>query len=92
MGIKITDLANYVVPNPSLIRLCFFDFDASRVTSKLRYYPKEYVRQFMAEAMSFVLRTAPDQQLERGIRRVIKEAAKKAIEKKKQKGSEEACH
>lgn len=44
-----------------------FHFDTSRVTSKLRYYPKEYVQQFMAEAMSFVLRNAPDEQLKRGI-------------------------
>jgi len=45
----------------------FLDFDSSRVTSRLRYYPKEYVQQFMAEAMSFVLRNAPDEQLQRGI-------------------------
>ncbi|PNX66007.1 hypothetical protein L195_g054835, partial [Trifolium pratense] len=31
----------------------------------------------MAEAMSFVLRNAPDEQLKRGIRRVIAEAVKK---------------
>ncbi|XP_004492742.1 uncharacterized protein [Cicer arietinum] len=48
-----------------------------KVTSKLRYYPKEYVQQFMAEAMSFVLRNAPDEQLKRGIRRVIAEVVKK---------------
>lgn len=44
----------------------FLDIDSSRVTSKLRYYPKEYVQQFMAEAMPFVLRNAPDEQLKRG--------------------------
>ncbi|CAJ1855304.1 unnamed protein product [Sphenostylis stenocarpa] len=49
----------------------------TEVTSKLRYYPKEYVQQFMAEAMSFVLRNASDEQLERGVRRVIDDAVKK---------------
>lgn len=50
-----------------IVDLFFLDFASPRVTSKLRYYPKEYVQQFMAEAMSFVLRNAPDEQLERGI-------------------------
>ncbi|XP_045802729.1 U3 small nucleolar RNA-associated protein 20-like [Trifolium pratense] len=61
-------LQKYLIHNPS---------EVLKVTSKLRYYPKEYVRKFMAEAMSFVLRNAPDQQLERGIKKVIKEAVKK---------------
>ncbi|XP_045811204.1 small subunit processome component 20 homolog isoform X1 [Trifolium pratense] len=61
-------LQKYLIHNPS---------EVLTVTSKLRYYPKEYVQQFMAEAMSFVLRNAPDEQLKRGIRRVIAEAVKK---------------
>ncbi|KOM39691.1 hypothetical protein LR48_Vigan03g307300 [Vigna angularis] len=61
-------LQKYLVRNPS---------EVLRVTSKLRYYPNKYVRQFMAEAMSFVLRNAPDEQLERGIRRLIDDAVKK---------------
>ncbi|KAL2955225.1 hypothetical protein AAZX31_18G015600 [Glycine max] len=61
-------LQKYLVRNPS---------EVLKVTSKLRYYPKEYVQQFMAEAMSFVLRNAPDEQLKRGIRRVIDDAVKK---------------
>nr|KYP57020.1 U3 small nucleolar RNA-associated protein 20 [Cajanus cajan] len=61
-------LQKYLVRNPS---------EVLKVTSKLRYYPKEYIQQFMAEAMSFVLRNAPDEQLERGIRRVIDDAVKK---------------
>ncbi|CAJ1975180.1 unnamed protein product [Sphenostylis stenocarpa] len=48
----------------------------TEVTSKLRHYPKEYVQQFMAEAMSFVLRNASNEQLER-VRRVIDNAVKK---------------
>ncbi|XP_058734295.1 uncharacterized protein LOC131606025 [Vicia villosa] len=47
-----------------------------KATPKLRYYPKEYVQQFMAEAVSFVLRMAPYEQLKIGIRRVIAEAVK----------------
>ncbi|WVZ05123.1 hypothetical protein V8G54_018469 [Vigna mungo] len=61
-------LQKYLVRNPS---------EVLKVTSKLRYYPNKYVRQFMAEAMSFVLRNAPDEQLERGIRRLIDDAVKK---------------
>ncbi|XP_047154008.1 small subunit processome component 20 homolog isoform X2 [Vigna umbellata] len=61
-------LQKYLVRNPS---------EVLRVTSKLRYYPNKYVRQFMGEAMSFVLRNAPDEQLERGISRLIDDAVKK---------------
>ncbi|XP_061369187.1 uncharacterized protein LOC133312060 isoform X1 [Gastrolobium bilobum] len=61
-------LQKYLIHNPA---------EVLKVTSKLRYYPKEYVQQFMAEAMSFVLRNAPDEQLKRGIRRVIADAVKK---------------
>ncbi|KAL2332603.1 hypothetical protein Fmac_013816 [Flemingia macrophylla] len=61
-------LQKYLVRNPS---------EMLKVTSKLRYYPKEYVQQFMAEAMSFVLRNAPDEQLEGGIRRIIDDVMKK---------------
>lgn len=38
-----------------------------RVTVKLRFYPKDYVQEFMAEALSFLLRNAPDEQLQYGI-------------------------
>lgn len=38
-----------------------------RITAKLRYYPKDYVREFMAESVSFLLRKAPVQQLKKGI-------------------------
>ncbi|XP_058732408.1 U3 small nucleolar RNA-associated protein 20-like isoform X2 [Vicia villosa] len=47
-----------------------------KATPKLRYYPKEYVQQFMAEAVSFVLRMAPYEQLKIGIRSLIAEAVK----------------
>ncbi|KAK9281533.1 hypothetical protein L1049_004436 [Liquidambar formosana] len=50
-----------------------------KVTVKLRYYPKEYVQEFMAEAMSFLLRNAPVEQLIRGIRKIMCEVAKKPL-------------
>ena len=37
-----------------------------RVTLRLRYYPKDFVQEFMAEALSFLLRNAPTQQLIKG--------------------------
>lgn len=40
-----------------------------RVTTKLRYYPKDYVQELMAEAVSFLLRNAntSSEQLKKGI-------------------------
>ncbi|KAI4344958.1 hypothetical protein L6164_012131 [Bauhinia variegata] len=61
-------LQKYLLHNP---------LNVLRVTTKLRYYPKDYVQEFMAESMSFVLRNAPDEQLKRGIGRVMLEAVKK---------------
>ncbi|KAL3622254.1 hypothetical protein CASFOL_033665 [Castilleja foliolosa] len=37
------------------------------VTAKLRYYPKDYVRECMAESVSFLLRKTPVSQLQKGI-------------------------
>ncbi|KAL6992171.1 hypothetical protein U1Q18_010278 [Sarracenia purpurea var. burkii] len=50
-----------------------------RVTVKLRYYPKHYVQEFMAEAVSFLLRNAPIEQLIKGTRKVMVEVAKKPL-------------
>lgn len=50
-----------------------------RVTGKLRYYPKNYVQEFMAEAVSFLLRNAPIEQLIKGTRKVMVEVAKKPL-------------
>ncbi|KAK8959123.1 hypothetical protein KSP40_PGU003577 [Platanthera guangdongensis] len=44
-----------------------------KMTAQLRYYPKEYVQEFMAEVVSFLLRTAPLIQLQNGIRKIIRE-------------------
>ncbi|XP_058180952.1 uncharacterized protein LOC131299427 isoform X1 [Rhododendron vialii] len=53
-----------------------------RVSAKLRYYPKDYVQEFMAEAVSFLLRSAlthaPDQFI-KGTRKVMVEVAKKPL-------------
>ncbi|KAL6493967.1 hypothetical protein OROGR_031876 [Orobanche gracilis] len=38
----------------------------TRVTANLRYYPKDHVREFMAESASFLLRITPVQQLKKG--------------------------
>lgn len=53
--------------NPSLILLLPPYFCTTcRITAKLRYYPKDYVREFMAESVSFLLRKALTQQLKKG--------------------------
>ncbi|KAL8501064.1 hypothetical protein ACS0TY_020583 [Phlomoides rotata] len=44
-----------------------------RITAKLRYYPKDYVREFMAESVSFLLRKASDQQREKGVMKLMAE-------------------
>lgn len=43
------------------------------VTAKLRYYPKDYVREFMAESVSFLLRKTPIQKLKTDISKVMAE-------------------
>ncbi|CAN1193912.1 U3 small nucleolar RNA-associated protein 20 [Linum perenne] len=45
-----------------------------KVSVKLIYYPKDYIRKFAAEATSYLLRNALDKQLEQGIREAISEA------------------
>uniref|UniRef100_A0A0D9V2B9 Uncharacterized protein n=1 Tax=Leersia perrieri TaxID=77586 RepID=A0A0D9V2B9_9ORYZ len=47
-----------------------------RITAPLRYFPKDYVREFMAESVSFVLRNAPNSQQIQGVRKVLLETAK----------------
>lgn len=65
-------LHNYL----SLINCC-------RVTAKLRYYPKEYVQELMAQAMGFLLRTrtAPFEQLDKGTRLIYEFCSNFFIEK-----------
>ncbi|KAM0879606.1 hypothetical protein ACQ4PT_034126 [Festuca glaucescens] len=47
-----------------------------RTTAPLRFFPKDYVREFMAESVSFLLRNAPSSQLTQGLRKALLEAAK----------------
>lgn len=47
-----------------------------KITTRLRYFPKDYVQEFMAETISFVLRNSSVNQLTKGIRKVISEAAR----------------
>ncbi|KAL3724550.1 hypothetical protein ACJRO7_029686 [Eucalyptus globulus] len=54
-----------------------------KITTKLRYYVKEYVQDFMAEAMSFLLRNAPVEELIKGVRKLMFEVVKKqSVERK----------
>nr|XP_018626916.1 small subunit processome component 20 homolog isoform X2 [Nicotiana tomentosiformis] len=57
--------------------------DVLKVTVKLRYYSKEYVHEFMADSISFILRNAPVKQLIKGVRKLMFEVAKKPLEIRK---------
>ncbi|XP_020872517.1 U3 small nucleolar RNA-associated protein 20 isoform X2 [Arabidopsis lyrata subsp. lyrata] len=46
-----------------------------RDTSELSYYPKDYISEFMSESMSFLLRNAQDEQLEKGFKMILSEVA-----------------
>ncbi|OWM88808.1 hypothetical protein CDL15_Pgr020762 [Punica granatum] len=63
-----------------------------KVTIKLRYYPKDYVQEFIAEAMSFLLRNAPVEQLIKGIRKIMLEVMKKPSSSRKTGASALLCH
>ncbi|XP_042384346.1 U3 small nucleolar RNA-associated protein 20-like isoform X1 [Zingiber officinale] len=47
-----------------------------KITADLRYFPKHYVQEFMAESVSFLLRNSCKGQLQKGVRKAIREAAK----------------
>ncbi|KAL3835007.1 hypothetical protein ACJIZ3_009743 [Penstemon smallii] len=53
-----------------------------RITAKLRYYSKDYIREFMAESVSFLLRKTP-QKLKKVIRKVMIEVVKEPSEIRK---------
>ncbi|CAN8326706.1 unnamed protein product [Cochlearia groenlandica] len=46
-----------------------------RDTFELRYHSKDYISAFMSESMSFLLRNAPDEELVKGIKMILSEAA-----------------
>lgn len=48
-----------------------------KITVKLRYYSKDYIQEFMAEATSFLLRNAPFKKLKAGIQKIMLEVVKK---------------
>ncbi|KAL8239479.1 hypothetical protein R6Q59_016046 [Mikania micrantha] len=54
-----------------------------KVTKKLRFYPKDHIREFMAESISFLLRNAPVDQVNRGVRKVLSEIVIKPLETRK---------
>ncbi|KAK2988996.1 hypothetical protein RJ640_013987 [Escallonia rubra] len=64
---------------------------ALKVTVKLRYYPKGYVQEFVAESVSFLLRNAPVEQLIKGIRKVMLEAVRKPLTRKSGVGALLCC-
>ncbi|KAM1823011.1 hypothetical protein ACFX1X_025378 [Malus domestica] len=55
-----------------------------KVTVKLRYYPKYHIQKFMAEAVSFLLRNAPFEQLKEGVRKIMFEVVKKSTDTRKE--------
>ncbi|MBA0870529.1 hypothetical protein Goshw_013714, partial [Gossypium schwendimanii] len=63
-----------------------------RVTVRLRYYPKDHVQEFMAEATSFLLRNAPVEQLIKGIRKTMFEVVKKPLPIRKSGVSALLCY
>ncbi|OMO49638.1 Down-regulated-in-metastasis protein [Corchorus capsularis] len=63
-----------------------------KVTVRLRYYPKDYVQEFMAEATSFLLRNAPVEQLIKGIRKTMFEVVKKPLPTRKSGVSALLCY
>lgn len=54
-----------------------------RVTVELRYYPKDYIQELIAESVSFLLRNASRENLEEGVREVMTEVANKPKEETK---------
>ncbi|RVW23157.1 hypothetical protein CK203_102995 [Vitis vinifera] len=46
---------------------------------EIKILPKDYVQEFMAEAVSFLLRNAPVEQLIKGVRKIMLEAVKKPL-------------
>ncbi|XP_021290199.1 small subunit processome component 20 homolog isoform X1 [Herrania umbratica] len=63
-----------------------------KVTVRLRYYPKDYVQEFMAEATSFLLRNAPVEQLIKGIRKTMFEVVKNPLPIRKSGVSALLCY
>ncbi|ERN01577.1 U3 small nucleolar RNA-associated protein 20 [Amborella trichopoda] len=54
-----------------------------KMTVLLRYYPKDYVQEFMAEVVSFLLRNAPIKQVIKGIRILVSEVTRSTSSERK---------
>ncbi|KAE8688414.1 small subunit processome component 20-like protein isoform X2 [Hibiscus syriacus] len=63
-----------------------------KVTLRLRYYPRDYVQEFMAETTSFLLRNAPVEQLIKGIKKTMFEVVKKPLPIRKSGVSALLCY
>ncbi|KAF5740542.1 small subunit processome component 20 isoform X1 [Tripterygium wilfordii] len=49
------------------------------VTLNLRYYPRDYVQEYMAQALSFLLRRVSKEQLEKGVRKLMFEVVEEPL-------------
>ncbi|CAA6658531.1 unnamed protein product [Spirodela intermedia] len=54
-----------------------------QITIDLRYYPNHYIQEFMAEALSFLLRSAPKTEVLKVRKKVVTEAAEDSSETRK---------
>ncbi|KAJ0966400.1 hypothetical protein J5N97_027538 [Dioscorea zingiberensis] len=54
-----------------------------KITTRIRFFPKDYVQEFMAEAISFLLRNCSVDQLTKGIKKIMRELMKNPSSDKK---------
>ncbi|KAI3837631.1 hypothetical protein MKX03_029756 [Papaver bracteatum] len=54
--------------------------DLLKITRHLRYYPKDYVQEHMAESVSYLLRNSAVAQAKEGIRKIMTEVVKKPLD------------
>ncbi|XP_039130786.1 LOW QUALITY PROTEIN: small subunit processome component 20 homolog [Dioscorea cayenensis subsp. rotundata] len=54
-----------------------------KITGRIRFFPRDYIQEFMAEAVSFLLRNCSIDQLTKGIRKIMREVAKNRLSDRK---------
>lgn len=64
---RLTVSLNSMYPCKALHSAKFSLFPWWRITVQLRFFPRDYIQEFMAESVSFLLRNAPINQLTKGI-------------------------
>lgn len=70
----VMDLKKYLSKNVSHVL---------KITRHLRFFAKDYVQEFAAETVSYLLRKSPKEQLREGVREVLSEVAKKPSQVRK---------